>query len=186
MNSAPVPVLEGAGELGPSAEARSAPEWFELLYNELRRMARGELFRHQALTMGPNTLLHEAWLRLLPSELKFASQVDLIRYTAHVMRGIVIDHIRSRASLKRGGAFDIVAYETLSDLRDMGGEEALKVNEAMQELSAIDAGLAELVELKFFGGLSFIEIAALRKTSDRTVQRDWKKARLLLYAAVNR
>ena len=112
--------------------------------------------------------------------------MQTIRYTAHVMRGIVIDHIRSRASLKRGGAFDIVAYETLSDLRDMGSEEALKVNDAIQGLRDIDAGLAELVELKFFGGLSFIEIAALRKTSDRTVQRDWKKARLLLYAAVNR
>jgi RNA polymerase sigma factor (TIGR02999 family) len=186
MSTAPVSGLKGAGEFDLSAIARSAPEWFELLYGELRRMARGELFRHQALTMGPTTLLHEAWLRLLPSELKFASQEDLIRYTAHVMRGIVVDHIRSRASLKRGGNFDIVAYETLSDLRDMGSEEALKINEAMQELCAIDAGLAELVELKFFGGLTFVEIAALRKVSERTVQRDWNKARLLLYSAVNR
>jgi RNA polymerase sigma factor (TIGR02999 family) len=164
--------------------ALSALAWFEQLYHELRRMARGELFRHQALTMGPTTLLHEAWLRLGPSELQFATRQDLIRYTARVMRGIVIDHIRERGSLKRGAEFDFVPYDTLADLRALGGGEALQVNEALADLTGTEPALAELVELKFFAGLTFAEIAALRQVSERTVQRDWDKARLWLFASL--
>ena len=166
--------------------ARSAQDWFELLYHELRRMARGELFRHQALTIGPTTLLHEAWLRLAPSELAFATQADLIRYAVRVMRGIVIDHIRRRSSLKRGGELDFVPYETLADLRTLGPREVIDLDGALEELGAVDPTLAELVDMKFFAGLTFVEIAALRKVSERTVQRDWDKARMLLFSAMRR
>jgi RNA polymerase sigma factor (TIGR02999 family) len=174
---------------GPEAEARclatgSAQEWFAVLYNELRRLARGELFRHQALTLGPTTLLHEAWLRLGASKVEFAGQDDLIRYAARVMRGIVIDHIRQRASLKRGGEFNIIPYRTFDDLRALGVDETIRISDALEELTAVDPRLAELVELKFFAGLSFSEIAVLRDISERTVQRDWNKARTLLYSAI--
>ena len=168
------------------ADAPTTSQWFEVLYHELKRMARGELFRHQALTLGPSTLLHEVWLRLSPSELQFATQGDLIRYTARVMRGIVIDHIRQRSAMKHGGDFDFVPYETLTDLRALGSHEALGVNDALEDLSSVDPALAEIVELKFFAGLTFGEIAVLRKVSERTVQRDWDKARMLLFAAIKR
>jgi RNA polymerase sigma factor (TIGR02999 family) len=175
---APAPLLPGAP---PNASA-----WFEQLYNELRRVARGELFRHQAMTLGPNTLLHEAWLRLEPHELAFADQQALVRYAARVMRNIVIDHLRERSAQKRGGEFDFVPYETLHDLRAMESADVLAVAEALGELEALSPPLAELVELKFFAGLTFVEIAALRQVSERTVLRDWDKARMLLFAALRR
>jgi RNA polymerase sigma factor (TIGR02999 family) len=186
MADDPLDSSEALQPLDAAEPSRNTREWFELLYHELRRMARGELFRHQALTLGASTLLHEAWLRMGPAQIEFASQGDLIRYAARVMRGIVIDHIRERTALKRGGEFDFVPYETLADLRSLGSTETLQVNESLEELSAIDAALAELVELKFFAGLTFVEIAALRKVSERTVQRDWDKARMLLFNSMKR
>lgn len=85
---------------------RSGMEWFELLYHELRRIARGELFRYQTLTIGPSTILHEAWLRIGERSLEFATQAELIGYASRAMRSIVIDHLRERNAQKRGRDFD--------------------------------------------------------------------------------
>lgn len=159
-------------------------EWFEKLYHELRRRARGEIFRHHALTLGATTLLHEAWLRLDGRPLEFATQGELIAYAGRAMRGIVIDHIRSRMSDKRGGGVANLPYETLIDLNSLPDREVIGINDAMAALAAADPPLAELVELKFFAGLGLAEIAALRGVSERTAQRDWEKARLFLYAAL--
>jgi RNA polymerase sigma factor (TIGR02999 family) len=175
--------------MGPPSDPlppSSPSEWFQLLYHELRRRARGELFRHQALTLGATTLLHEAWLRLDGKPLAFGTQAELVAYAGRVMRGIVIDHIRSRSAEKRGGAFELVPYETSQDLRAMKDDDVLQLDDALKELAATDARLAELVELHFFAGLTFTEIAALRDVSERTAQRDWEKARTLLYAALKR
>ncbi len=166
--------------LPPSSPA----EWFQLLYHELRRRARGELFRHQALTLGATTLLHEAWLRLDGKPLDFGTQAELVAYAGRVMRGIVIDHVRSRSAQKRGGDLERIPYETADDLRAMDDGELLRLDDALRDLAAADARLAELVELRFFAGLTFSEIAALRGVSERTVQRDWGKARSLLYTAL--
>lgn len=96
------------------------------------------------------------------------------------MRSIVVDHIRATRSLKRGREVEVIAYATLSELREMPADESLRIDEAVGALADVDPRLAELVELKFFAGLNFAEIAALREQSERTVQRDWSKARLLL------
>ena len=159
-------------------------EWFQLLYHELRRRARGELFRHQALTLGATTLLHEAWMRMDDKPLAFGTQAELVAYAGRVMRGIVIDHVRSRSAQKHGGGIERIPYETSEDLRAMDDDEVLRLGDALKELAAADTGLAELVELRFFAGLSFAEIAALRGVSERTVQRDWGKARSWLYTAL--
>lgn len=163
---------------------RSASEWFQTLYQELRRRARGELFRHQALTLGPTTLLHEAWMRMETRSLAFASQGELVAYAGRTMRGIVIDHIRARHADKRGGGAETAPYETLVDLSSMPDREVLQLNDALAALADADRPLAELVELKFFAGLNFTEIATLRGVSERTVQRDWEKARLFLFSAM--
>jgi RNA polymerase sigma factor (TIGR02999 family) len=159
-------------------------EWFERLYTELQRRARGELFRHQAITLGPNTLLHELWLQVGDKPVHFASQGELVSYACRAMRGIVIDHIRARQADKRGGTGADLPYETLVDLRSLPDAEVIGLNDAMQALTAADPALAELVELKFFAGLTLGEIAALRQVSERTTQRDWEKARLFLYSAI--
>jgi len=164
----------------------SPQEWFETLYHELRRRARGELFRHQALTLGATTLLHEAWLQMDGRRLDFASQGELVSYAGRVMRGIVIDHVRTTRALRHGGAVEFVPYDTLADLRAMKSEEVLRLDDTLRDLGAADARLAELVELHFFAGMTFAEIAALRGVSARTVQRDWNKARLILFSALKR
>lgn len=167
-----------------AAAPRTPQAWFELLYHELRRRARGELFRHQALTLGATTLLHEAWLRIGDRPLEFASQGELVSYASQAMRGIVIDHIRSRGAAKHGGQLERVTYESQADLRLADDNEVLRVGEVLQDLAQTDAQLAELVDLRFFAGLTVAEIAALRGVSTRTVLRDWEKARMLLRVAL--
>jgi RNA polymerase sigma factor (TIGR02999 family) len=167
----------------PPGNARA---WFETLYDELRRRARGELFRHQALTMGATTLLHEAWLRMDGRSLEFATQAELVSYAGRVMRGIVIDHFRARRTSRHGGDFQFVPFDTLRDLSVMADDEVLRLDDSLRDLAAADARLAELVELRFFAGLTFAEIAVLRGVSVRTVQRDWDKARMLLFSALKR
>lgn len=173
-----------ADDRSPGRASADAQEWFIGLYHELQRMARGELFRHQALTMGPHTLLHEVWLRFDSINVEFASQQELARYAARMMRGIVIDYIRARKSLKRGGEYKFEPYETLEDLRTVSDDEAIGIAEALDTLATVDPDLTELVELRFFAGLTFGEIAALRSVSERTVQRDWEKARTLLFSTI--
>lgn len=157
------------------------PAWFEQLYHELRRRARGELFRHQALSLGPSTLLHEVWLRIDSRALAFTSQAELVSYAARVMRGIVIDHIRQRRSQRHGGDLQFVTMDTLAELKATPPDDTLRLSDALDALTRINSPWAEIVELKFFGGLSFAEIAALRGVSERTVQRDWEKARIYLF-----
>jgi RNA polymerase sigma factor (TIGR02999 family) len=181
-----VPIDDASAAAEPPVAARSTNEWFQALYHELRRRARGELFRHQAMTLGPTTLLHEAWLQLGQRELEFSTQGELVHYASRTMRGIVIDHVRARMASKRGGGQDELPYETLADLRKMPDQEVVALSDALEALAQADATLCELVELKFFAGLTFAEIAALRSVSARTVQRDWEKARLFLYGAMPR
>ena len=169
----------------PLSTTRSASEWFQVLYGELRRRARGELFRHQAVTIGPTTLLHEAWLRLgQRDELRFASQAELVSYASRAMRGIVIDHIRARLAGKRGSGQAAIPYETSTDLREMPDVEVVALDDALDALARVDPALCELVELRFFAGLTLAEIAGLRAVSERTAQRDWEKARLFLYQSI--
>lgn len=160
-------------------------EWFEALYQELRRRARGEVFRHRALTLGATTLLHEAWLRIDGRPLEIVTQAEMVSYAVHVMRSIVIDHIRKRQTVRHGGEHERVPYETLKDLRELRDDQVLRMDDTLRDLTRTDARLAELVELRFFAGLTFSDIAALRGVSMRTVQRDWDKARMLLFDALS-
>lgn len=178
----PLPDPDLGLEPGPATPAPAdGLQWFEQLYHELRRRARGELFRHQALSLGPSTLLHEVWLRIDGRALEFSSQPELVSYAARVMRGIVIDHIRQRRSQRHGGDLQFVTMNTLAELKAMPPDDTLRLSDALDALGGVNAQWAEIVELKFFGGLSFAEIAALRGVSERTVQRDWEKARIYLF-----
>jgi RNA polymerase sigma factor (TIGR02999 family) len=101
-------------------------------------------------------------------------------YAARVMRGLIIDYARNRQALKRGGGFELTSLtatvaEHLVDDKRLG-----ELSDALDELATIDAQLAEVVDLRFFCGFSFADIAAMRQTSERTVQRQWEKARIYL------
>ncbi len=161
---------------------------FESLYGELRRMARRELFNGgQVGQVSPTTLLHEAYLQMSARPgLQFADRAHFMAYAARAMRGIAIDHARARGAQKRGGGLDITALDTFVTENamvpaDAAAEDLEQLGGAIEKLASIDARLAELVDLKFFAGLTFTEIAALRGGSERTAQRDWDKARALLH-----
>jgi RNA polymerase sigma factor (TIGR02999 family) len=164
------------------------PLTFEGLYTELRRMARRELHKSgQAANMSPTTLLHDAYLQMSGRPgLQFDDKAHFLAYAARAMRGLAIDHARARGAQKRGGGLDITALDTFVAENaaapvDVAAEDLEQLGQAVERLAAIDARLAELVDLKFFVGLTFTEIAALRGCSERTAQRDWEKARALLH-----
>ena len=166
-----------------SGDAAARDALFASLYSDLHRLAQGHLRRGGGnLTMGATTLLHEAYLDLnARSHLVFPDQLRFLKYASRAMRGLVIDYVRTRCAQKRGGnlMFTTVDEEKVGGAESADGLEAL--GRALDELAAVDPALAELVDLKFFCGFSFVEIAALRGVSERTVQRDWAKARVLLH-----
>jgi RNA polymerase sigma factor (TIGR02999 family) len=175
--------------LFPSAEhgGTAAPdELFSVLYQELHRMARRELFaRGGYATLGATTLLHEAYLRMSGrDDVAFPDRGHFMAYAARVMRGLVIDHVRRRRAVKRGGAVAITAIDTT--LAGAGADEPQlqRMSDALDALASVDAPTAEVVDLKFFCGFSFADIAAMRGVSERTVQRHWEKARLYLHRAL--
>jgi RNA polymerase sigma factor (TIGR02999 family) len=168
----------GDGEAGP----REPPEQlFASSYAELRRLADREIHRHAGSSISPTTLVHEAYLNMAGREdIRFEDRGRFLGYVARAMRGLLIDFARQRYQLKRGAQFDI------THLRTQQGEEVAdgsltKLSDALDALAKLDPRLAEVVDLRYFCGFSFAEIGALRGASERTVQRDWEKARLLLY-----
>jgi RNA polymerase sigma factor (TIGR02999 family) len=107
-------------------------------------------------------------------------------YAARVMRSLIVDHARQRRALKRGGAFEITALDTDVDVAAAPAGELDALSAALDQLAAVDSRLALVVDLKFFCGFSFVEIAAMQGVTDRTVQRDWEKARIFLLGALRR
>jgi RNA polymerase sigma factor (TIGR02999 family) len=172
-----------------AGDAGASDRLFAMFYDELRRMAQRELRRNAATTLTPTTLLHETFLNVSQREsAAFDNSGQFMSYTACAMRGLIISHLRTRKAQKRGGEFAITTLpaelphpeEAASALSQL---EAL--NEALQALIRVDARLAECVDLKFFCGLSFEEIASMRGVSTRTVRRDWNKARVLLIRLID-
>ena len=171
--------LLAAADGGDGNAAQAA---FALLYQELHRLARRELARRGPhLTLGATTLLHEAYLDLAGRHgPTFPDRARFMGYAAKAMRGLIVDYVRRRQALKRGGHFEITAIET--DVAEPSAPSGLEtLSEALEALAAVDPRLAEVVDLKFFCGFTFVEIGAMRAVSERTVQRDWEKARLFLH-----
>jgi len=170
--------LVAATQQGDAA-ARSA--LFGALYGELHRLARREVRMSSAQTLGATTLLHEAYFSLAGADgAAFPDKARFMAYAARAMRSLVIDHVRRRQTDKRGGGLDFTELDTsiAEQAADAAPLDAL--SDALDALAQVEPLLAEVVDLKFFCGLSFGEIAALRGVSERTVQRDWEKARLWL------
>lgn len=169
----------------PPDERAAADALFSTLYAELHRLARRELHRRGPLGgLGVTTLLHEAYISIAGTEgTVFVDHARFMGYAARVMRGLIIDDVRRRRSEKRGGLFKITSLD--GEHGEVPGPAALiRISDALDELAEIEPGLAEVIELKFFCGFSFAEIAAMRGVSERTVQRNWEKGRLYLHHAI--
>jgi RNA polymerase sigma factor (TIGR02999 family) len=165
----------------------AAEALFAVLYTELHQMARRELARAgDQGRLSATTLLHEAYLDISGREsASFPDRARFMAYASRVMRGLIIDHARSRRAQKRGGHFEITALDTEVAGQVPDGQELARLSDALDELAKVDQALAEVVDLKFFCGFSFGEIAALRGVSERTVQRDWEKARIYLHRSID-
>jgi len=175
--------LAAATKQGDAA-ARSA--LFAALYDELHRLARREVYKSGgALTLGATTLLHEAYVSIAGADgAAFPDKARFMAYAARAMRNLVIDHVRRRQADKRGAGLDFTELDTT--IAEQVGDAAplQSISDALDALAQVEPPLADLVDLKFFCGLTFGEIAGLRGVSERTVQRDWEKARLWLQHAL--
>jgi len=182
-------VMNVTSELpNPAGDERVvADALFGTLYAELHRLARRELNRRGPAGLGVTTLLHEAYLSISGREgTVFADHARFMAYAARVMRGLIIDDVRRRRSEKRGGLFEITSLgldhaDSVADPSSL-----ILISDALDELAEVEPNLAEIVELKFFCGFSFAEIAAMRGVSERTIQRNWEKGRLYLHHAIGR
>jgi RNA polymerase sigma factor (TIGR02999 family) len=172
--------LIGAASTGNLA---ASDQLFAALYDELHRLADIQLRKLGAdLSLGTTTLLHEAYLNFAQREgVAFPDRGRFLSYASRAMRALVIDYARrARAEKRGGGVFEITLTESRAPAAARGAGELQRLSDALDELASLEPSLAELVDLHFFCGYSFSEIAGLRGVSERTVQRDWRKARILL------
>jgi RNA polymerase sigma factor (TIGR02999 family) len=173
------PLIKSADKGAPASQQAL----FSELYDQLKRVAQHELRKNGGgLTLGASTLLHETYLKLSKREgLAFPDRPRFLAYASRAMRGLVIDYARRKRAQKRGSGFEFTELPT-----DVGGTatnaaELERLSEAIDQLAVLDADLAQLVDLKYFCGYSVADIAVLRGMSERTVMRDWEKARILLH-----
>jgi len=175
-----------------SGEKNAASQLFHLLYTDLKQLAHRQLSRQanhgKPASLDTTALLHESYLKLVAgNDLKPEDRNHFFAYTASVMRSIIVDFARSQLADKRGGQqLQITLNTGIADATPDRQVELLQINDAIEELSAIDARLAKLVELRYFAGLSEQETADALGISRRTAQRDWEKARLFLFSALHR
>ncbi len=158
-------------------------ELMPLVYDELRRVAARFLRRQRpSQTMQTTALVNEAYLRLIDSSrVQWQNRAHFFAVSATLMRRILVDFARERQNLKRGGAAELVSLDEALVVAPERGADLLALDEALNRLAALNPRQAQVVELRYFGGLSEEEAAEALKVSLRTVQRDWNLARLWLY-----
>jgi len=190
-------LLAGRGILDRMSPAESTspptPEsvqaLFPALYSELRRLARSRLAsggRHTLLDT--SALVHEAFLRMQRGGgVALNDREHFMAYAATTMRSIVIDFVRRRSADRRGGDAEHVTLDTrAAEALGASDDEILAVHEALQTLAQVDERLVRVVEMRYFAGLTDLEIGAALGVTDRTVRRDWERARLLLAEMLGR
>ena len=149
-------------------------------------MARRQLAGQQGRTLDATSLVHESYLKLLGARgaARFEDRAHFFAYAASAMRSVVVDYARNRLARKRGGDLKRVDLPENSSSGVRLDEDLLALDVALARLQAVDAHLAKVVELRYFAGLSEQEIADLCQRSERSIRRDWQKARMFLLASV--
>jgi RNA polymerase sigma factor (TIGR02999 family) len=168
-------------------DRKAGEQLFAALYGELKRLARGQLAGGDA-PMHATSLVHEAYCKLARgAAIAINDREHFYATAARVMRQILIDHVRARDAKRRGGDVRIDALDT-GALRiaaaDSDSDEVLALDAALDKLGELDPQLARLVELRFYGGLELTEITGLLDRSERSLKRDWRRARAFLYAQI--
>lgn len=168
-----------------NGDREAVDKLFVALYRDLHRLARAKLRRHRAITnVDTTTVLHESYLRLNRlAALDVEDRSHFFTYAARVMRSVIIDLVRSAQTERRGGGHVHVTLNT--EVADSVAEDdLLDIHRALDELEAVEPRLVRVVEARFFGGLTEIETAEALGVSDRTVRRDWEKAKLMIASII--
>jgi RNA polymerase sigma factor (TIGR02999 family) len=180
------PRLSSLIQAAERGDQSAADALFSALYSELHRVAKRKLSRQGVpVSLGATTLLHQAYIEMAAKDgNSFPDRARFMGYASRVMRGLIIDHARNRSALKRGGQFHITSSGTEVEER-ADDRELVRIGEALDELAKAEPALAEIVDMKFFCGFTFEEIAALKGISERTAQRQWEKARIYLHRTIS-
>ncbi len=162
---------------------------FAVLYPELRKIARARLRTQGGVAhLDTTALVHESFLRLVDaSELVLTDRKHFFTYAAKTMRNIIIDFAREQLAERRGGGQAALQLDTVlaGEVGNQHGDTTLmRINDALLALEAVDAELAQVVEMRYFAGYSEVEVAELLGSSERTVRRQWEKARAFLLATL--
>lgn len=159
------------------------------LYPDLHRMAQAQLAKNNTITLLDTTsMVHEAYERLRSAaRIEADCRGQFMAYASQVMRSVIVDFARKRSAERRGGgAMHVTLSTDLLDGRAGSDEDVERVNEAVQELADVDPRLKQVVEMRYFGGFAEAEIGQALGVSERTVRRDWERAKLLLQVAIRR
>src|SRR5450631_853114 len=166
--------------------SESPQELFSLLYNDLRRLTHARLQRNELLTLLDTTsLVHETFRRVLKSgRVEVSERPRFMAYAAQVMRSVIVDFVRQRHAERRGGDGLRVPLDSAAGSVPAAEVEVLRVSEALDDLAKLDERLVKIVEMRYFGGFTEEDIAEALGIDERTVRRQWQKARLVLSAAL--
>ena len=171
---------------GGASGAEAAGRVWAAVYGELRHIADRELRAGRGSeTLTPTALVHEAYVKLVDAaRLDLASRTHFFALSCSAMRQVIVDHARRRQAGKRGGGHRPLPLDAAPTLAEAPAEDVLALDEALQQLAALDPRLEQVVECRYFGGLSVVETAEVMGTSERTVERDWARAKAYLYRAL--
>ena len=185
MGTSDVTALLEAANRGDPAALKVA---FARVYGELKQLARRQLAASSTSTLNTTGLLHEAYLKLTQQQdASLQNRAHFFAVAARAMRQIVIDHARAKLTEKRGRMqAHMVGLEEAAEVPggSFGPEELLRIEHVMAQLENEEPRLASLVDLRFFAGMSVGDIAALQDLTERTVSRDWRRAKAILYEAL--
>jgi RNA polymerase sigma factor (TIGR02999 family) len=171
-------------------DARAVEGLFDVVYDDLRSLARRQLAGlHAGQTLAPTVLVHEVYVRWAArSSPDVADRHHFLALAARAMRHVIVDHVRRRQARKRDGGIPLPLGTEIANRTDAspaGPIEVMTVDEALAQLETLDPRQARVVEMRFFAGLELDEIAVALDVSERTVKRDWHKARAFLYHALH-
>lgn len=172
-------------QLASAGDRASLDAVFTRLYPELRAIARNRLHNAER-SLTPTSLVHEAWLRLGRHEsLTLENRRHFLACAARAMRVIVVDHWRAAQAAKRGGLDEHQTLDTGIPGLDALSTDMLALDQALSTLETVNPHQHEVVELHFFGGVEFVELARLHECNERTVRREWQRARAFLIAQMS-
>jgi RNA polymerase sigma factor (TIGR02999 family) len=161
-------------------DASAGERLYAALYSELKRLARSHLARIGPITLDPTALIHEVWLRSRGQE-PAQGRGQFFAHASVVMRSVIVDHVRARDAVKRGDGIDAVTLSTTLLDQTPAPLDVLQLDTALHALQRADERAHRVVEMRYFGGMTLEEIAAVIGLSVPTVKRDWRRARAFLF-----